>query len=39
MTVDIPPVIELDTLSKVFYTDEVETHALAEVTVTITRGE
>jgi putative ABC transport system ATP-binding protein len=36
---DMPPVIELDTLSKVFYTDEVETHALAEVTLTIQRGE
>jgi putative ABC transport system ATP-binding protein len=39
MTLDMPPVIELDTLSKVFYTDEVETHALAEVTLTIQRGE
>jgi putative ABC transport system ATP-binding protein len=36
---DMPPVIELDTLSKVFYTDEVETHALAEITLTIQRGE
>ncbi|MEO8482709.1 MAG: ABC transporter ATP-binding protein [Acidobacteriota bacterium] len=33
------PVIELEGLSKVYYTDEVETHALAEVTVTIDRGE
>ena len=33
------PVIELESLSKVYYTDEVETHALAEVTVTIARGE
>jgi putative ABC transport system ATP-binding protein len=33
------PVIELEGLSKVYYTDEVETHALAEVTVTIERGE
>ena len=39
MTLDMPPVIELETLSKVFYTDEVETHALAEVTLTIQRGE
>jgi putative ABC transport system ATP-binding protein len=36
---DIPPVIELDNLAKVFYTDEVETHALADVTLTIQRGE
>ena len=33
------PVIELDALTKVFYTDEVETHALAEVTLNIDRGE
>ncbi|HVW05035.1 MAG TPA: ABC transporter ATP-binding protein [Vicinamibacterales bacterium] len=33
------PVIELEGLSKIYYTDEVETHALAEVTVTIERGE
>ena len=33
------PVIELESLSKVYYTDEVETHALAEVTVRIERGE
>jgi putative ABC transport system ATP-binding protein len=39
MTTDIQPVIELDGLSKVFYTDEVETHALAEITLTIGRGE
>jgi putative ABC transport system ATP-binding protein len=36
---DMPPVIELDMLTKVFYTDEVETHALADVTLTIQRGE
>jgi putative ABC transport system ATP-binding protein len=36
---DMPPVIELDMLSKVFFTDEVETHALADVTLTIQRGE
>ena len=36
---DKPPVIELDMLCKVFYTDEVETHALADVTLTIQRGE
>jgi putative ABC transport system ATP-binding protein len=36
---DTPPVIELDNLTKIFYTDEVETHALAEVTLSIARGE
>jgi putative ABC transport system ATP-binding protein len=39
MTSDIQPVIELEGLSKVFLTDEVETHALADVTLTIGRGE
>ena len=39
MNSEMHPVIELDGLSKVFYTDEVETHALAEVTLTIARGE
>ncbi|MEO7190167.1 MAG: ABC transporter ATP-binding protein [Vicinamibacterales bacterium] len=32
-------VIELESLTKVFYTDEVETHALADVTLAIERGE
>jgi putative ABC transport system ATP-binding protein len=32
-------VIEMNGITKVFYTDEVETHALAEVTITIGRGE
>jgi putative ABC transport system ATP-binding protein len=36
---NMPPVIELEGLTKIYYTDEVETHALAEVTVTIERGE
>ena len=31
--------ISLDGIKKVFYTDEVETHALAEVHLTIKRGE
>jgi putative ABC transport system ATP-binding protein len=39
MDTNMMPVIELEGLSKVYYTDEVETHALAEVTVTIERGE
>jgi putative ABC transport system ATP-binding protein len=39
MTTPLPPVIELEQLTKVYYTDEVETHALVDVTLTITRGE
>ena len=39
MDTPVMPVIELEGLSKVYYTDEVETHALADVTVTIDRGE
>jgi putative ABC transport system ATP-binding protein len=35
----MPSVIELEGLAKVYYTDEVETHALADVTLTIERGE
>jgi putative ABC transport system ATP-binding protein len=33
------PLIELEDLTKVFYTDEVETHALAGIHLTIDRGE
>src|SRR5713226_4352391 len=33
------PLIQIENLSKVFYTDEVETHALANVHLTIDRGE
>jgi putative ABC transport system ATP-binding protein len=33
------PVIALDALSKVFLTDEVETHALSNITLNIARGE
>jgi len=36
---EFPPVIELDGLSKVFQTDEVETHALADITLSIERGQ
>jgi putative ABC transport system ATP-binding protein len=36
---DFAPVIELVSLSKVFQTDEVETHALADITLTIERGQ
>ena len=32
-------VIDMHAITKVFYTDEVETHALAEVNLTIARGE
>jgi len=34
-----PPLIRLDGIKKVFFTDEVETHALAEVHLTINRGD
>jgi putative ABC transport system ATP-binding protein len=33
------PVIELEGISKVFLTDEVETHALSDITLSIDRGE
>jgi putative ABC transport system ATP-binding protein len=36
---DANAVIDMTAITKVFYTDEVETHALAEVTATIGRGE
>ena len=38
-TTAMPPVIKLDGVTKVFVTDEVETHALASVDVEIARGE
>ncbi len=39
MTTDQSQLISLDGIKKVFYTDEIETHALAEVHLTIKRGE
>lgn len=39
MTPDLQPLIEVEDLSKVFYTDEIETHALSGVHLTIQRGE
>jgi putative ABC transport system ATP-binding protein len=36
---DTPVVIELERISKLFVTDEVETHALDEVTLAVARGE
>src|SRR6185436_12055826 len=33
------PLIRLDGIKKVFYTDEVETHALADIHLTIAKGE
>src|SRR5258705_5602257 len=36
---DMPPVIKLSGITKVFATDEVETHALSKVDVEIKRGE
>src|SRR5215831_12884571 len=35
----LPPVIKLDRLTKVFVTDEVETHALEDISIEIARGE
>jgi len=35
----LPPVISLDRVTKVFVTDEVETHALEEVSFDVARGE
>jgi putative ABC transport system ATP-binding protein len=39
MTTDGPALIRLEGLKKVFYTDEVETHALSEVHLDVRRGE
>nr|MBA3444688.1 ATP-binding cassette domain-containing protein [Gemmatimonadales bacterium] len=33
------PLIRLEAIKKVFYTDEVETHALADIHLEIQRGE
>jgi len=33
------PLIQIDALTKVFYTDEIETHALSGIHIDITRGE
>jgi len=32
------PLIHLETVRKVFYTDEVETHALDNINISISRG-
>jgi len=39
MTENNDPLIKLEGLRKVFYTDEMETHALADVYLEINRGE
>src|SRR5258706_13054871 len=39
MTDGLPPLLKLEGVTKVFYTDEVETHALAGVHMEIGRGE
>ena len=39
MNASAQPLIRLDGIKKVFYTDELETHALSEVHLTIKRGE
>ncbi len=33
------PVIQLTGISKIFYTDEVETHALSDVSLSLTIGD
>src|SRR5256885_5289929 len=38
-TSTMPPVIKLDRLTKVFITDEVETHALEDISLEVGRGE
>src|SRR3954465_4485557 len=39
MNASAPPLIRLDGIKKVFYTDEVETHALAGIHLEIQQGE
>ncbi len=39
MTTDGSPLIQLEGIKKVFYTDEVETHALSEIHLEIRRGD
>src|SRR4029453_3515776 len=39
MNAEAAPLIRLESLTKVFYTDEVETHALAGIHLEILRGE
>jgi len=39
MSEAVAPLIEIENLTKVFYTDEVETHALAGVHLSISKGE
>ena len=39
MNENAQPLISLDNVTKVFYTDEVETHALAGITLNIYNGE
>jgi putative ABC transport system ATP-binding protein len=39
MTGDAPPVVSLENLTKKFVTDEVETHALSDVSLQIRRGD
>ncbi len=39
MVTELKPVIDMQSVSKVFYTDEVETHALSEINLSIQPGE
>src|ERR1041384_4429833 len=36
---DAPPLIRMEGIKKVFFTDEIETHALSDIPLTIQRGE
>ena len=39
MTLDSQPLIQIEDLTKIFYTDEIETHALSGIHLSIQRGE
>jgi putative ABC transport system ATP-binding protein len=39
MSISGQPLIQLQNISKIFYTDEVETHALSDITLDIQRGQ
>src|ERR1700754_3879370 len=39
MSTSTAPLIEIENMTKVFYTDEVETHALSGVHLTVSKGE
>ncbi|NLT69037.1 MAG: ATP-binding cassette domain-containing protein, partial [Acidobacteria bacterium] len=39
MTINGQPLIHLENISKIFYTDDIETHALSRITLDIKPGE